>query len=85
MKDTKKKRAFGLALDDLMETYGMVDYAVVAKTVTGRIDATWIAGMGDDSISDRERADVLYSEMERLQMDILLRTMPSQVKKTAEA
>ena len=83
MKETK--RTFGQALDDLMDSYGRVDYAVVAKTVDGHIDATWMAGTGNDPISDRERANVLHAEMERLQMDLMIRTMPSQVKKPAES
>ncbi len=83
-KETKVRKAFIQALDDLMEAYGIADYAVVARTVTGDLDCTWVAGTGKDTISDRERSNVLYAEMARLQLDLLARTMPHEIEKPIE-
>jgi len=72
----KGKRLLYKAFGDLMESYGIVDWAFVGRKVDGEIDSFWDAGTGKDAVGDLERTDVLHSEMERLQFDMLLRTTP---------
>jgi hypothetical protein len=67
------KPIFFVALERLMETYDIADYAVVARSVDGETRSTWIAGVGQNIVSDRERAMVLYGEMAILQESILNR------------
>lgn len=75
-----KKRPFQEALDDLMERYDIVDYAFVGRTIMGEVESCWVAGTGKDIVSDRERANMLHSEMERLQVDLIVRTTPNRVE-----
>ncbi len=67
---------FFKALDNLMDNYGMVDYAFVAKAVDGQVRANWIAGTGEGVISDRERAGQLYFELGHLQHSLIKMTLP---------
>lgn len=66
-----KESAFFKAIDDLMDKYRIADYAVVARGVDGEMRSNWIAGVGDNIISDRERGMVLYGELALLQASIL--------------
>jgi hypothetical protein len=68
-----KPPTFFVALEQLMESYHVADYAVVARTVDAETRSTWIAGVGQNIVSDRERAMVLYGEMALLQNSILNR------------
>lgn len=70
-----KKPAFFAALEQLMETHDIADYAVVARAVDGETKSVWIAGVGNNIVSDRERAMVLYGEMGILKQSILNRYM----------
>lgn len=70
------KKPFADAFNDMMELYGVADFAFVGRKVDGEIDGFWVAGIGNDVIGDRERADVLYAEMNRLSVDMLVRTTP---------
>lgn len=69
------KPAFFAALEQLMEAHHIADYAVVARAVDGETKSVWIAGVGNNIVSDRERAMVLYGEMGILQQSILNRYM----------
>jgi hypothetical protein len=70
-----KAPTFFVALERLMETYDIADYAVVARAVDGETRSTWIAGIGTSVVSDRERAMVLHGELGMLQASILNRYM----------
>ena len=65
------------SLGDFMEAHKMADWAVVARAVDSTSHSSWVAGTGKDTISDRERTNFLHGEMARLQLDMLVRTMPS--------
>jgi len=70
---------FHEAFTNLMERYGYVDWAVVVRKVDSDMDAFWEAGTGKSVVGDRERADVLYAEIGRLQATIIAATTPKQV------
>ncbi len=70
-----KKPFFG-ALAELMEAYGIADYAIAAHAVDGKKLSNWVAGVGDGVVSDRERAGQLYFELEHLQASIIRMTAP---------
>lgn len=69
--ETNKSPGFFKAVDDLMERFQVADYALVARGVDGEMRSNWIAGTGDNVISDRERGMVLYGEMAMLQYSII--------------
>ncbi len=68
-----KPLPFFAALEKLMEAHNVADYSVVARAVDGETRSMWIAGIGTNVVSDRERAMVLYGEMALLQHSILTR------------
>ncbi len=70
-KESNKSPGFFKAIDDVMERFSVADYAVVARGVDGEMRSNWIAGTGDNIISDRERGMVLYGELALLQASIL--------------
>lgn len=70
-KKAKRRPSLFPALEAVLDTYGVVDYAFVGRSVDGEIHATWFAGIGDSIISDRERQGNLYFELEHLQAHIL--------------
>lgn len=65
------KPTFFIALERLMEAHAIADYAIVARSVDGETRSSWIAGVGSNLVSDRERAMVLYGEMAILQESIM--------------
>jgi hypothetical protein len=74
--DRVGKRDFYEAFKDLMNSYGFVDWAVACRKVDSNMDSFWEAGTGQNPISDRERANMLYAEMGRLQLSVMLCTTP---------
>lgn len=70
------RKSFFNALTLLMEKHGMVDWVVAAKAVDGQVKSTWIAGVGDSILEDRERAGLLHFEVSQLALDILLKYRP---------
>jgi len=72
----EKKKTFVSAFSDLMDRYNIVDWGFVGRKVDSEIDSFWEAGTGKDPVGDRERVNVLHSEMERLQFDMICRTTP---------
>lgn len=71
MAESNKSPGFFKAMDDVMERFSVADYAIVARGVDGEMRSNWIAGTGDNIISDRERGMVLYGELALLQASIL--------------
>ena len=74
--DKTGKQDFYEAFQTLMERYGFVDWAVVCRKVDSDTDSFWEAGTGESIVGDRERTDVLYAEMDRLKLSMILRTTP---------
>ncbi len=68
---SKKSKNIIEAIDDLMESYGMADYAFYCRAVDGVAFGNWTCGTGDDPMGDRERTDILCTELERLRFSIL--------------
>ena len=76
IQDKIGKKDFYEAFKDLMNRYGFVDWAVACRKVDSTMDSFWEAGTGGNPISDRERANMLYAEMGRLQLSVMLCTTP---------
>lgn len=67
----KDRKSFPDAFDKLMEEYGMVDFAFVARSVDGLSVSNWTAGTGESIISDEDRRMYLHGKLAQLQFSLI--------------
>jgi hypothetical protein len=69
--------AFRDKLHELMDEYGIVDYAIAGRDLDGKSIAFWVAGTDkdDDSVSNYERISVLAMMLETLKMHCLTKAV----------
>lgn len=72
----KEKKPFMKAFEELCDLYGIVDFAVVGREVDGTARKFWFAGSGkkEDMVGDFERISILVAELERLKIDMIVRS-----------
>jgi len=80
MASTVKERSFPDAINDFLEGKEIVDFAFVGRRLNGELESLWVAGSGKDVVGDRERADYIAAELDRLKIDLLIRTLPHKTR-----
>lgn len=75
-------KTFDEKFADFMKYHKIKDYAFVGIEDNNDIIGLWLAGEGKNIAVDRKQADILVSEMERLRLDLLIRTSSSSLQAT---
>lgn len=71
--ETSKKSKSNViqSIQNLMDQYGMSDWAFYCRTEDGVAFGSWECGQGKNDLDKREKLDILYSNLERLQKSII--------------